>query len=107
MVSIKKDTGVQTWIASVNNPQPSETEYALVNVNGVDNSGIDTFSNDSTIFQINPGQTVSRIDITHIFHGNQVSEFFTFSAQILWGTSPSSLNNVSNSTISGHFSTVF
>lgn len=105
-LSLSKDHGIQTFVSSVNNPTGNPTIYAEVTVVGTDQSGINGFAVNSTTFSMKPGQTVKHIDDTVTFPPSDLGDTFSFSAIIAYGTTPTSLNTISNSGRSGTFTIV-
>jgi hypothetical protein len=92
-LSLSKSSGEQTFFVGVKNPN-NVPIFVNVQVTGVDGSG-DTFTANSGVIRLGPGQNMVNIAISQPFDQSLVGETFTFNSVIQWGTSASSLTQTS------------
>jgi len=96
----------QDFAWGVSNPNNSTTLYLDVSITGFSQNGVETFSVDSGLLTLLPGQTVTNLHLVQRFGQLDSGSTFYFNTIVRWGISRDTLN-LSNSSaealISGSF----
>jgi hypothetical protein len=104
-VSITTNGGVQTWSAQINN-RDQTTQYVQLLISGGTSSGTRAFSEQSVIVALPGGAHKFNIALTHTFTSADIGLSFRFTVLAQFGSSPSNLNLISFSVVSGTFTVV-
>jgi hypothetical protein len=104
-VSITTNGGVQTWSAQINN-RDQTTQYVQLLISGGTSSGTRAFSEQSVIVALPGGAHRFNIALTHTFTSADIGLSFRFTVLAQFGSSPSNLNLISFSVVSGTFTVV-
>jgi hypothetical protein len=99
-LSLAKNNFQQTWKFGIVNNDLSTTIYAQVQVSAIDGSGSAPFTTTTAVVTLLPGQSVSNLLATQTFTRADIGASFTFQAVILWGTSPTVLDQRSTAVTS-------
>jgi len=102
-LSLSGNSLVQTWTATVENPNGGELLVTNIHIDGRSQDGSSRFSGDSGPIPLQPGETRLNITITHVFNASDIGQTFTFKATIQWGFNPYTLTLISSSTKTGSF----
>jgi hypothetical protein len=100
-LSLSKNGNAQTFRFGVLNPNNATTLFVQVEIDGIDGSGTKPFTLTSAVFSLTPGQNLINQALIQPFGPQNIGETWTVSMSIHWGTSPTSLNNVSTSSTGG------
>jgi uncharacterized membrane protein len=93
-LELSAGSATQSYVMLVLNPNINTTLFVNVQITVTTDSGLRSFTVNSGVLQAGPGQQLD-IRISQVFTGVSAGQAFTFSAQILWGTSPTALTNIS------------
>jgi hypothetical protein len=96
-LSLSKNGGLQTFKFGVFNPNNVTTIFAQVEIDGTDGSGTAGFTLTSAVFTLTPGQVLNNQALSQQFGQQNLGETWTVTAVIHWGTSPTSLDQISTS----------
>jgi hypothetical protein len=103
-LSLSKMTGQQVWKFGISNPN-NDTLYVQVQVAGADGSGVSGFTTISAVLVVAPTNAVNpplnNQQLTFTFPSGDLGATFTWSATIMWGTSPTSLTGISTDSAAG------
>jgi hypothetical protein len=103
-ISISKTGGVQTWKFGIFNPN-NDTLYVQVQITGADGSGVSGFTVTSAVLVVAPTNSVNpplnNQLLSFTFPASDIGDTFTWSATIMWGTSPTSLTGTSTDSAPG------
>jgi hypothetical protein len=103
-LSLSKTGGVQVWKFGISNPN-NNTLYVKVQITGIDGSGVSGFTVTTTVLTIAPTNAVNpplnNQQLTFTFPQGDNGDTFTWSATIMWGTSPTSLTGTSTDSAPG------
>jgi hypothetical protein len=100
-LSLSKDMGIQTWTAVVFNPT-STSQAVQVVVSVMPDDGLGSFTAQSAIVTLAPGQLTS-IPVTQSFQNTPAGTGFSFTVTLIFGDTPSNLNQTSFFTFNGSF----
>jgi hypothetical protein len=93
--------GIQTWTAVVFNPT-STSQAVQVVVSVMPDDGLGSFTAQSAIVTLAPGQLTS-IPVTQSFQNTPAGTGFSFTVTLIFGDTPSNLNQTSFFTFNGSF----
>jgi hypothetical protein len=103
-LSLSKTGGVQQWKFGISNPN-NDTLYVQVQITGTDGSGVSGFTTTSTVLVVAPTNSVNpplnNQVLTFTFPPSDKGDTFTWSATIMWGTSPASITGISTDSAPG------
>jgi hypothetical protein len=103
-LSLSKMTGQQVWKFGISNPN-NDTLYVQVQVTGADGSGVSGFTTISAVLVVAPTNAVNpplnNQLLTFTFPSGDLGATFTWSATIMWGTSPTTITSISTDSAAG------
>jgi hypothetical protein len=100
-LSLSKDGNAQIFRFGLLNPNNATTIFAQVEIDGIDGSGTTGFTLTSTVFTLSPLQTLNNQVLSQSFGPGSVGETWSVTMLIRWGTSPTSLTQISTGTNPG------
>jgi len=90
-LSLSKNNFMETWSFGIKNPPPSMTPnpttiFFMIEVDAVPVDGGSAFTVTTPIFSLAPNGVMNNIQLTQTFTNANIGQTYTFTIQVLWGT---------------------